>query len=361
MGAAHSGYMGVTNPGMVRPMLASTAIEAATTAGLYWGADMPLDKAMMIGNLAGMAGGAVAGRGQIGEAPMSVRKILHAERVARAEYEGARLAALGAEFEASKGIQISDGVTLFKSMPANARFSSEAANVRALLDAPEIQAGIVYSQTARISGTTPAVPGRDYFVAGMSEPTLHYEGGGLYHPTDKLFSGGFEPQLRTMANMTNMNGGFIGGSSPVEPPIYDLTVRFRQPMIPRYAQFNRFNIEWAQSERGYLTIGARNPLDSALRGISRDYMDSIGFVRGGLDAGHVLDSIINPWIQTGAPGTVYYYGDMFTHRSFGGQLGYQKKILNLRLGDRVRIGFEGFPDYDVVRPEAPPASPPNLL
>ena len=100
--------------------------------------------AAMISGIAGVAtGGAISYRQMANAQPSvrgSVRDLLHAQRAARAEYDAVRLAARAAEFEASKGVQIAEGVTLFKSMPSQAR-AAKAGYISPRLDVP-MSAGV---------------------------------------------------------------------------------------------------------------------------------------------------------------------------------------------------------------------------
>jgi RHS repeat-associated protein len=151
---------------------------------------------------------------------------------------------------------------------------------------------------------------------------------------------------------------------PPQPPASQLPrmqIRYTGAMAtsPADAQFLRFNVEWAQNERGFLTLGTRNPADASLRGWARRWMDRSGFSRQGRQAMHPLDSALNPWVQTGTPGRTYYFGNTTVNLSFGGQIGAEIQRLNLRLGDNFNVDFVGFPTYDNVRPVAPPSSPPN--
>jgi YD repeat-containing protein len=154
-------------------------------------------------------------------------------------------------------------------------------------------------------------------------------------------------------------------SSPSQaaPPrsLPTMNIRYTSAMrSPSDANFLRFNIEWAQQARGYLTLGVRNSADSTLRSWARSWMDRAGLSRAGKQAMHPLDSAINPWVQTGIPGRTYYFGDQGVNASFGGQIGAEIQRLNLQLGDDFLIELRGFPSYATAPPTTPPASPPNL-
>ncbi|MBK6012831.1 SpvB/TcaC N-terminal domain-containing protein [Streptomyces sp. MBT53] len=146
-----------------------------------------------------------------------------------------------------------------------------------------------------------------------------------------------------------------------QPP--QAVIRYTPAMAgaPSDAQFLRFNIEWAQTEGGPLVRGQRLPNDAALRRTARNHMDAIGFDRTGRQAMHPLDSVANRYLTTNGPvGTTYYFGDASVNASFGAQLGNELRRLGVRPGDSFTVRFVGFPDYNSVRPLAPPASPPNL-
>ena len=105
-----------------------------------------------VSGLFGVATGHTIGIAQIAKAPhTSVRNLLRAERAARAEYDAVWMAARAAEFEMSKGIQIAEGVTLFRRMPPQAAVArpagvapgvlDQASESRALIEGVPIQEG----------------------------------------------------------------------------------------------------------------------------------------------------------------------------------------------------------------------------
>ncbi|MDH6222813.1 SpvB/TcaC N-terminal domain-containing protein [Streptomyces pseudovenezuelae] len=146
-----------------------------------------------------------------------------------------------------------------------------------------------------------------------------------------------------------------------QPPV--ATIRYTGAMAsaPSDAQFLRFNVEWAQTEGGPLVRGQRLPDDGALRRTARNHMDQTGFDRSGRQAMHPLDSVANRYLTPNGPvGTTYYFGDGSVNASFGSQLGNELRRLGVRPGDSFTVRFVGFPDYNTVRPLAPPSSPPNL-
>jgi RHS repeat-associated protein len=149
-------------------------------------------------------------------------------------------------------------------------------------------------------------------------------------------------------------------ATPAPPLLPELEIRYTAAMAsaPSDANFLRFNVEWAQSNRGFLTYGVRNPADAGLRSWARRWMDSSGLSRTGRQAMHPLDSAINPWVQSGTPGRTYYFGNSSVNLSFGGQLGSEFQRLNLTVGDNFTVRFLDFPSYQVAPPTAPPASPP---
>jgi len=153
-------------------------------------------------------------------------------------------------------------------------------------------------------------------------------------------------------------------TAPARPRVLpQMRIRYTQAMSvsPSDAQFLRFNVEWALRGRGFLTLGTRNAADAGLRSWARRWMDRSQLSRAGRQAMHPLDSAINPWVQTGTPGRTYYFGNESVNLSFGGQIGSEIKRLNLRLGDDFTVDFADFPSYDLVRPTAPPGSPPNRM
>jgi YD repeat-containing protein len=172
--------------------------------------------AAMISGIAGVAtGGAISYR-QMAKVQPSVRDLLGAERAARAEYDAARLAAQAAEFEASKGVRVAEGVTLFKGIPAEAMAARPAGYVSPLLDAPPASTPLALAGDVPMSGGLPAIPGRDFFVPG-GHP-LVYEATGLHAGVSPMFRGnalqigGFEPTSRLVANISEGSGGFAGGT-----------------------------------------------------------------------------------------------------------------------------------------------------
>jgi RHS repeat-associated protein len=220
--------------------------------------------------------------------------------------------------------------------------------------------------THKVFASLTSEPDADEFEAvltmGLSEatPYMRY----VTKPPPRSTSSQSVPPTGSKLNPASSPGSPARAASPSRPPAPQLPrmqIRYTRAMAtsPSDAQFLRVNVEWAQSERGFLTLGTRNPADASLRGWSRRWMDRSGFSRQGRQAMHPLDSAINPWVQTGIPGRTYYYGNSKVNLSFGGQIGAEIQRLNLRLGDSFNIDFVGFPTYDNVRPVAPPSSPPN--
>jgi len=136
-------------------------------------------------------------------------------------------------------------------------------------------------------------------------------------------------------------------------------IRYTEAMAsnPEHAQFLRFNAEWAQSEGGALVRGERGASDAAFRRLARREM---GTAAKGLHAGHPLDSAANPFLVGGEQGTTYYFVEPRVNQSFGGQLGQEFKRLNIPIGGRFRIEFEGFPTLKSVPAVAPASSSPGL-
>ncbi|MGH8647071.1 MAG: hypothetical protein ACREX4_22485, partial [Gammaproteobacteria bacterium] len=169
--------------------------------------------AAMISGIAGVAtGGAISYR-QMAKAQPSVQDLVRAERAARAEYDAVRLTARAAEFEASKGAQIAEGVTLFKGIPSQAR-AAKAAYISPLLDAPSRSTPLALAGDLPRSGGVPPIPGPDIY--GPAGHSLVYPVTGSQAGVAPMFRGadigGFEYRSRLIANISDGGGGFTGGT-----------------------------------------------------------------------------------------------------------------------------------------------------
>jgi hypothetical protein len=147
--------------------------------------------------LGGFVGGALGGSGP------SVQSLLRAERAARAEYDAARLARQAYDLEMSKGVQIAEGVTLFKRMPLEA-LAAKPGYISPMVDAASEPTALALTRDVPISGGVPAIPGRDFY--GPSE-VLSYEASAAPKIADF-----FEPRTRLVANISEGSGGFAGGT-----------------------------------------------------------------------------------------------------------------------------------------------------
>jgi hypothetical protein len=190
-----------------------SVLDPAGTLGLLtvgWGTEQLLrgagvngQDAAIFGSIAGgLAGGLISSR----QVAPSVRSYLSAQRVARAQYDGPRLAAQAAEFEMSKGARIAEGLTLFKSIPQQARVARPGAYAPPLLDAS--------APPAWVSGGVPPVAGRDYYAPGA---VVSYEARPL-HMLDRLEMAGYEPRSSLVANISDGSGGFTGGTISAATP-----------------------------------------------------------------------------------------------------------------------------------------------
>jgi hypothetical protein len=173
--------------------------------------------AAMISGIAGVAtGGAISYR-QMANAQPSVQNLVRAERAARAEYDAVRLAARAAEFEASKGAQIAEGVTLFKGIPSQAR-AAKAAYISPLLDAPSRSTPLALAGDVPRSGGVPPIPGPDFSGAGPIPGEQHFfSGGPPLRP--QWETGAFEWRSRLIANISDGSGGFTGGTIVATAPV----------------------------------------------------------------------------------------------------------------------------------------------
>jgi YD repeat-containing protein len=170
------------------------------------------EAAASLGQFAGDLTGIGIGIAQIVRSPPSVQNILRAERAAaRAELNAALRATRAAEFEMNNGIRISEDVTLFKGIPAEARAARPAAYVPALLDAPGAPPrSLVLAGDAPPSSGVPALAGRDYapYSYGV-QSMLSYDAptSAMRHLSDVALTGAFEPRSRLVANI------FSGGAA----------------------------------------------------------------------------------------------------------------------------------------------------
>jgi YD repeat-containing protein len=148
----------------------------------------------------------------IGSSSSKIESYLAAERTARFEQNAAKLEAQGLEWELSHGIQVGEGATLFKSMPAQARAARPAASAPALLDAPSSPSSLGITGDVPISGGVPAIAGQHYYSPGAVNPMVTYESTAARGMSDAMQIGGIEPRSRVVANITDGSGGFTGGN-----------------------------------------------------------------------------------------------------------------------------------------------------
>lgn len=123
----------------------------------------------------------------------------------------------------SHGIQLGDGVTLFKRPPPQAIAARAAAPVVPQLAAPMappagLAAGVPQLALAagrQIAGGVPAMAGLDYFAAAGAGGISSYESAAARSTRDALQIGGYEPRSGLVATMSNGGGGFTGGPTTV--------------------------------------------------------------------------------------------------------------------------------------------------
>jgi hypothetical protein len=197
--------------------LATTAVELGLPPILVR-AGVPEYLAAGLGELGSIVTGYGVGYAQMVRAPASapatsVQKILRSERAARAEAEAALLAKRAAEYEASMGIRISEDVTLFKGIPAEARAARRAVHVPALLDAPAAPPpSLVVAGDTPMSGGVPALAGRHYAPYSYGgQSMLSYEASASRHLSDVALTDAFEPQSRLVANISSGGGAAQAG------------------------------------------------------------------------------------------------------------------------------------------------------
>jgi hypothetical protein len=123
-------------------------------------------------------------------------------------------------------------VTLFRGVPAAGAAARPADVAPGLVSAPAAPRALLPGSVEG-SGGVPAVAGRGYFVPGGIAP-VPYEAIGTRHISDITVTGAFEPQLRSIAYMSNGNtGGAIGGNIPAAAPAAtrQLSTRLAPPWL----------------------------------------------------------------------------------------------------------------------------------
>lgn len=144
-----------------------------------------------------------------------VQEILRAQRLSRADIDAARLMAAGREFEMSKGLRISEDVTLYRGVPPQARAARPADGVPAPEGAAAGPRALLSAPVASASGGVPATAGVDYYAPGVSG-VVPYEATPMRRFDDGVFSGDFAPRSRLVASMSG-GGEFSGGKGPAMP------------------------------------------------------------------------------------------------------------------------------------------------
>lgn len=143
----------------------------------------------------------------------SMQKLLHEQRVLRAQLDASHLTKLAAEYELSKGIQVAEGVTLFKNVTAEARAARSGAHVAPLIDVPSsAPMAIVKAGDLPVSGGVPAVAGLHFYAPGPVHSLAPLAASAAHGLPDALRIGGSEPVSRLIANISNDGGGFVGGA-----------------------------------------------------------------------------------------------------------------------------------------------------
>lgn len=141
-----------------------------------------------------------------------VQEILQQQRMARAETDAIRLERAGRDFEMSKGLRISDDVTLYRNVPAQARFAKPAEVVPVAADNPPPPRALLATPAVAGSGGVPTRAGVDYYAPGVSG-VVPYEATPLRRFDDPLFSGDFTPRSGLVGYMSG-GGEFSGGKGP---------------------------------------------------------------------------------------------------------------------------------------------------
>ncbi len=149
------------------------------------------------------------------------------------------------------------------------------------------------------------------------------------------------------------------------PPVFTVELYYEPvfKMNPTVSSWLKAIIEWGQSERGYFVRGVRLPEDGRLRGMSRKWMDIMGFSRENLQAGHPIDDLMGAlWRRQGNVGTTYFYYEREINGRLGGTVSQQLNMAGLREPGRpFQVRFTGdWPDPKRYPPTAPIASPPDL-
>jgi hypothetical protein len=178
-------------------------------------------------NLIGGAVGAAAGLGLASFRASRMPRVGDLLRASRGGLDLAALEAAGLEFEMSKGLQIDEGVTLFRRMPAEALSAQPAGAAPDMLEAPA-------------SGGASSTGKRGYSV-GDVRPVVPYEDIGTRHVSDVAMTGAFEPRSRLIGSMSNGTGTVSGGPvdvpapaapAPVAPaPAPQLSTRLAPPFL----------------------------------------------------------------------------------------------------------------------------------
>jgi hypothetical protein len=144
------------------------------------------------------------------------QEILNAQRSWRTESDAASLGAVGLDFENSRGVLISDGVTLFRRLPPGARFARPAGVAPGVFGAPATPLALPPGTASPASGGVPAIAGRDYYVPG-EYAVVPYEQTATSSPLQRMFDGDFTPRPRLVSFASSGDGGFTGGGGPGGP------------------------------------------------------------------------------------------------------------------------------------------------
>jgi hypothetical protein len=204
------------------PVGAAVSLGAATAAdvGLRLAGADPQASSLVGGAIGGVVGKRVSSW-LMGRAP-SVGDILREQRMARWEAGAQRFTAAGTEWEMSRGLRISEDVTLFRSMTPQAAAARPAGGAPGVVYAlPPGQApplALPPGASVPGSGGVSPIPGVHYFPPG-GPAVVPYEMTGIapMFRGDAFQTGGFQPRSRLLAYASN-GDGFTGGKLPAKLP-----------------------------------------------------------------------------------------------------------------------------------------------